>query len=133
MEKQATDESKTCIIFSPNDVTQAGALAKLLKIFEVHKIHLSHIESRSSTRVSGYEFMVEIEDSENPCLNDALDELKDCCSYFQIISRDFNDDEMVVPWFPLRIRDLDRFANQILSYGSELDADHPGKSLEKFN
>uniref|UniRef100_A0A6Q2XAB3 phenylalanine 4-monooxygenase n=1 Tax=Esox lucius TaxID=8010 RepID=A0A6Q2XAB3_ESOLU len=31
-----------------------------------------------------------------------------------------------VPWFPNHIQDLDRFANQILSYGSELDADHPG-------
>lgn len=31
-----------------------------------------------------------------------------------------------VPWFPRRIRDLDRFANQILSYGAELDSDHPG-------
>jgi len=30
-----------------------------------------------------------------------------------------------VPWFPRTIADLDRFANQILSYGSELDADHP--------
>ena len=30
-----------------------------------------------------------------------------------------------VPWFPRRIKDLDRFANQILSYGSELDSDHP--------
>lgn len=31
-----------------------------------------------------------------------------------------------VPWFPGRIKDLDQFANQILSYGSELDSDHPG-------
>lgn len=30
-----------------------------------------------------------------------------------------------MPWFPNDIQDLDRFANQILSYGSELDADHP--------
>ncbi len=31
-----------------------------------------------------------------------------------------------IPWFPGRIADLDRFANQILSYGSELNSDHPG-------
>jgi len=31
-----------------------------------------------------------------------------------------------VPWFPTKIQDLDRFANQILSYGSELESDHPG-------
>lgn len=37
-----------------------------------------------------------------------------------------------VPWFPRRIRELDRFANQILSYGSELDSDHPGFTDEKY-
>ncbi|XP_067646342.1 protein henna isoform X4 [Eurosta solidaginis] len=36
------------------------------------------------------------------------------------------DNSTALPWFPRRIRDLDRFANKILSYGSELDADHPG-------
>lgn len=34
-----------------------------------------------------------------------------------------------VPWFPNQIQDLDRFANQILSYGSELDSDHPVSHL----
>lgn len=77
--------------------------------------------------------MVECDAKNNVKLPEALDELKEKCGYFQIISRAYHDDENaldneteVVPWFPRRIRELDRFANQILSYGSELDSDHPG-------
>lgn len=73
--------------------------------------------------------MVECDAHRDSGLHDALDILKNNSGYFQIISRDYTDDKVeqeVVPWFPQRIRDLDRFANQILSYGSELNADHPG-------
>lgn len=37
-----------------------------------------------------------------------------------------------VPWFPRSIQELDRFANQILSYGAELDADHPVRTFLAF-
>jgi phenylalanine-4-hydroxylase len=74
--------------------------------------------------------MVECNQRENPNLHEALEVLREKCSYFQIISRLYHEqekvEEEVVPWFPIRIRDLDRFANQILSYGAELDSDHPG-------
>lgn len=126
----ASSSGKTIIIFSPNDQSSAGSLAKVLKIFDVFSVDLTHIESRSSLRVPGYEFMVECDVHKNPQLHDALEILKDKCSYFQMISRAYNEEESkeeeVVPWFPRRIRELDRFANQILSYGAELDSDHPG-------
>lgn len=63
-------------------------------------------------------------------MHEALELVKEKSQYFQVISRAYAEpeaiEEEVVPWFPRRIRDLDRFANQILSYGAELDSDHPG-------
>ncbi|XP_026475703.1 protein henna-like isoform X2 [Ctenocephalides felis] len=115
----------TCIIFSPTVTQEAGALATSLKTFANHKVNLLHIESRSSSRRPGYEFMVEC-DGKQEDIDAACEELKSGCSYFSIISRNYRENKEAVPWFPRRIRDLDRFANQILSYGAELDSDHPG-------
>jgi prephenate dehydratase len=54
MNSHSSDGSgKTVVIFSPNDPNQAGCLAKTLKVFDDFKVNLTHIESRSSTRVEG--------------------------------------------------------------------------------
>lgn len=131
MEGHESAEAKNVsIIFSPVQEA-AGALAKMLKIFEEHQVNLLHIESRSSTRGPGYEFMVEC-DSKSKNLSTAIETVRQTSDYFNIISRDYKDNEATVPWFPRRIRDLDRFANQILSYGAELDSDHPGFTDETY-
>ncbi|XP_046645088.1 protein henna-like isoform X1 [Daphnia pulicaria] len=120
-----TASNREILLFSMQE--EVGALARALKIFEDNKVNLLHIESRSSKRSIGdYEFIVEI-DTVSGDVAAAIEGLKKQSSYFQIISRDHKDgNEETIPWFPGRIQDLDRFANQILSYGSELDSDHPG-------
>merc|ERR1712142_729668 len=123
MTSKEGQEKSIGIIFSLTEAV--GALAESLKIFKRHQVNLLHIESRSSIKVPGYEFMVEI-DSAAGDIEGALENIKQESSYFQIITRNYKDNAEAVPWFPRKIQELDKFANQILSYGSELDSDHPG-------
>ena len=37
-----------------------------------------------------------------------------------------------VPWFPRHIQGLDSFSDKVLSFGAELDADHPGFTDKKY-
>merc|ERR1712233_75267 len=121
---QQTDKpSSVNLIYSLSE--EIGALAESLKIFQKYKVNLLHIESRSSTRLPGYEFMVELDQQKGEVAG-ALEEIKNASRYCQIITSFYKDNKDTVPWFPSKIQDLDRFANQILSYGSELDSDHPG-------
>jgi len=121
--KLVPDTPSVSIIFSLEN--EVGALAHGLKIFTKYSVNLQHIESRSSARLPGYEFMVQI-DTKVGDVESALNEIRKNATYFQIIATDYKDTSDSVPWFPVNIKDLDKFANQILSYGSELDSDHPG-------
>jgi len=122
---QGTDDSRTTnVIFSLKE--EVGALAKALKTFDEKHVNLVRIESRASKRLPGeYEFIVECDPTTGD-LGGALELVRGRSNYMHVISRNHQDNKDTVPWFPRRIQDLDRFANQILTYGSELDADHPG-------
>ncbi|XP_035477516.1 phenylalanine-4-hydroxylase isoform X3 [Scophthalmus maximus] len=72
-----------------------------------------------------YEFFISVDSSCAQAMDEAIDGLRTQISgHVHEMSR--NKQKDTVPWFPNDIQDLDRFANQILSYGSELEADHPG-------
>ncbi|XP_039617650.1 phenylalanine-4-hydroxylase [Polypterus senegalus] len=124
IEEQPNKGGVLSCIFSLKE--EVGALAKALRLFEGNGINLTHIESRPSRLNKGeYEFFVNVDATCSKSLEEVIDHLRAQISG-HIIELSRNKIKDTVPWFPRDIQDLDRFANQILSYGSELDADHPG-------
>lgn len=127
--KEAND-GHTSLVFTMTEAV--GALSKALLIFEKNGLNLKHIESRPSKQNPGnYDFFVDCCSGINDGLNATVEELKQITGGLavHVLSRNVEHQvagESAVPWFPRNIVDLDRFANQILSYGSELDSDHPG-------
>ncbi|XP_044297101.1 phenylalanine-4-hydroxylase isoform X2 [Varanus komodoensis] len=124
IEESTIQNDVISLIFSLKE--EVGALAKVLRIFEGKGINLTHIESRPSRlNKDEYEFFINLESKNIPALEDIIRKLRDeIGANVHELSREKRKD--AVPWFPRTIQELDRFANQILSYGAELDADHPG-------
>uniref|UniRef100_A0A3Q3JRL7 Phenylalanine-4-hydroxylase n=1 Tax=Monopterus albus TaxID=43700 RepID=A0A3Q3JRL7_MONAL len=122
-DKRRKSEVISCIFSLKEEV---GALARALRLFEEKGITLTHIESRpSQANKDHYEFFISVDSTSSQALDEVINSLRTQISgHVHELSR--NKQKDTVPWFPNDIPDLDRFANQILSYGSELDADHPG-------
>lgn len=124
MENQSQD-STVSIIFSPKE--KCGVLADILNIFKENQVNLLKIESRTSSRFENqYEFFIEMENKDDEMVKKSLDQLREKTQYMEIISRHHTRSRDTIPWFPLYIQEIDEFADHILSYGAELDSDHPG-------
>ncbi|XP_052807397.1 tryptophan 5-hydroxylase 1-like isoform X2 [Mya arenaria] len=124
----------TSMIFSLRNTI--GCLVNALKVFEENHINVVHIESRRSERAADmFDIYVDLE-TDHIRLQELIRRLKK-----QVASITLNDFPVpqspafgmspketltLSPWFPKTVYDLDRSANRVLMYGTELDADHPG-------
>lgn len=123
--------SDCTMIFALKD--GVGVLAQVLKLFQDHQVNLKHIESRSSKKISDhYEFMVIFD---GRCdVTQVIETLSKSTSYIEVISRDKEESnqDSTSHWLPIRIRDLDTIADNILMCGAELNADHPGFTDQEY-
>ena len=105
---------------------KVGALEDILSLLRKLNISLSRIESRPSKTKGDYDFFVDFV-AKPDLVKVALKEIVSKCKEVKVVSAGDNDSGSgEVPWFPRKIADLDTFASKVLSYGAELDSDHPG-------
>jgi phenylalanine-4-hydroxylase len=88
---------------------------------------MTRIESRPSRIHGKYDFLVDVEAPE-AVLDASIANLAAQGADVKILGSTGAPKAGEVPWFPMRITDLDSFADKVLEAGEELSSDHPGFS-----
>ncbi len=113
---------------------EVGALDKVLSQLTKLSVNLQRIESRPSRSKGDYDIFFELKTRDGSAVERLVSQIRPNVKDVRVVSMGSSDESVSaqnlgiaqVPWFPRKITDLDSFADKVLSYGAELDADHPG-------
>ncbi|KAJ3347348.1 hypothetical protein HDU83_002156 [Entophlyctis luteolus] len=123
---ELSDVFKTSLFFTITD--RVGALEDVLEQIRGLSISLTSIESRPSKTRGSYDFFVDFDAGSREQAEMVIEKFKSLNLVKDIrFATGHNDDSTAnVPWFPRKLADLDTFVDHTITYGAELNADHPG-------
>ncbi|KAI9102058.1 Biopterin-dependent aromatic amino acid hydroxylase-domain-containing protein [Phlyctochytrium arcticum] len=123
---EAPTTLRTTLRFTIAD--KVGALDQALSKLKSLNVSLSRIESRPSRTHGIYDIYVDFHAANESEIESICEQLRGVVTELQVVSTGKTDlvALQAVPWFPRKKSDMDSFAEKVMEYGADLDADHPG-------